>query len=67
LIDRAIVRSYAFDLRLRMIESSVRLLFRVFRPFVFQPQGEVGCLPPEVFPSPPPIGWSTGFMATPRT
>src|SRR5690606_42158072 len=23
--------------------------------------------PPEVLPSPPPCGWSTGFMTTPRT
>ena len=49
------------------MKPSVRLLFRVFMPFVFQPQGEVGCRPPDVFPSPPPIGWSTGFIATPRT
>ncbi len=26
---------------------------------------DLGC-PPEALPSPPPIGWSTGFMATPR-
>ena len=26
-----------------------------------------GCLPPELFPSPPPRGWSMGFIATPRT
>ena len=31
------------------------------------PQGETGCLPPLVFPSPPPCGWSTGFITTPRT
>src|SRR5687767_10346383 len=49
------------------MKSSVRLLFLVFAPFVFQPQGEVGCRPPDVFPSPPPIGWATGFIATPRT
>src|SRR6185312_3459879 len=23
--------------------------------------------PPDVLPSPPPCGWSTGFIATPRT
>ena len=27
---------------------------------------DLGC-PPDALPSPPPIGWSTGFMATPRT
>src|SRR5262249_16336003 len=30
------------------------------------PQGDTGCRPPELLPSPPPSGWSTGFMATPR-
>ncbi len=30
------------------------------------PQGDTGCRPPEDLPSPPPRGWSTGFMATPR-
>src|SRR6056300_1274516 len=31
------------------------------------PHGVDGCLPPEVLPSPPPCGWSTGFIATPLT
>src|SRR5512141_175641 len=48
------------------MSALVRLLLRVLRPFVFQPHGEHGWRPPDVFPSPPPIGWSTGFMATPR-
>jgi hypothetical protein len=39
-------------------------LSRVFLPFACSPQGEQLGLPPAV---PPPIGWSTGFMATPRT
>src|SRR3546814_6964877 len=30
------------------------------------PQGETGWRPPEVLPSPPPWGWSTGFITTPR-
>ena len=30
------------------------------------PHGDTGWRPPEVLPSPPPCGWSTGFMATPR-
>ena len=34
---------------------------------VCHPHGEHDGRPPEVLPSPPPIGWSTGFMATPRT
>jgi hypothetical protein len=31
------------------------------------PQGDTEGLPPFVRPSPPPWGWSTGFIATPRT
>src|SRR5437660_9462171 len=41
-------------------------LCRVFLPSTL-PQGEVGGRPPDVLPSPPPSGWSTGFIATPRT
>src|SRR6266853_1662898 len=41
-------------------------LWRVFLPSTL-PQGEVGGRPPDVLPSPPPSGWSTGFIATPRT
>src|SRR3954468_15434428 len=40
---------------------------RVLPPLAGTPVGEHGCRPPEVRPSPPPIGWSTGFIATPRT
>src|SRR3954454_21842306 len=40
---------------------------RVLPPLASLPVGEHGCRPPEVRPSPPPIGWSTGFIATPRT
>src|SRR5690606_15457185 len=36
----------------------------VLKPFAGIPLRERGC-PPEALPSPPPIGWSTGFMATP--
>src|SRR5271163_4465046 len=45
---------------------SVRLLCRVFLPSVGKAQGVCGWLP-FTLPSPPPCGWSTGFMATPRT
>src|SRR5437899_10152852 len=31
------------------------------------PHGLTGCRPPDVLPSPPPCGWSIGFIATPRT
>src|SRR5713101_6001253 len=48
------------------INLSVRLLLRVLYPRVGCPQGVTGCRPPEVLPSPPPGGWSTGFIDTPR-
>src|SRR5256886_6870556 len=41
-------------------------LCRVFFPSTL-PHGFVGGRPPDVLPSPPPSGWSTGFIATPRT
>src|SRR5881392_3710576 len=46
--------------------SSLFLLLRVLYPLVGWPQGLTGCRPPEVLPSPPPSGWSTGFIDTPR-
>jgi hypothetical protein len=39
----------------------------VLPPFVGFPQGVTEDRPPEVLPSPPPCGWSIGFIATPRT
>src|SRR5688572_20591666 len=51
--------------RRRTIRASLALRLRV-RPSGL-PFGFTGWRPPEVFPSPPPCGWSTGFMATPRT
>ena len=48
-----------------MIWASEALRLRV-RPSGL-PHGETGWRPPEVLPSPPPCGWSTGFMTTPRT
>src|SRR5262245_46809838 len=46
---------------------SLSLALRVLSPLLICPHGEHGCRPPEDLPSPPPIGWSTGFIATPRT
>src|SRR5881296_3501950 len=40
--------------------------FRVLPPLASTPVGLHGCRPPEVRPSPPPIGWLTGFIDTPR-
>src|SRR5215472_17827 len=53
--------------RRRTINLLVRLLRRVLYPFVGTPHGVTGWRPPDVLPSPPPCGWSTGFIATPRT
>src|SRR5205823_3788937 len=41
------------------------LLLSLVRPSGL-PHGDTGWRPPEDLPSPPPRGWSTGFMATPR-
>src|SRR2546423_14653882 len=49
-----------------MIIWSEALCLALVRPS-FLPHGDVGGRPPELLPSPPPSGWSTGFMATPRT
>src|SRR3954449_5872156 len=40
--------------------------FRVLAPLARTPVGEHGCRPPDVRPSPPPMGWLTGFIDTPR-
>src|SRR5438128_6731001 len=58
---------YLFLLFRVTIHLSVRLLLRVLKPRVGLPHGVTGWRPPEVLPSPPPCGWSTGFIATPRT
>src|SRR5436305_13484578 len=52
--------------RRRRMNLSDDLPLRRVRPS-FLPHGVVGWRPPEDLPSPPPNGWSTGFMATPRT
>src|SRR5512137_1292728 len=52
--------------RLFTMNRSVRLLFRVLAPLVGFPHGVTGWRPPEVRPSPPPCGWSMGFIETPR-
>src|SRR5262245_12288561 len=68
LIERAIssgVSLYFF--RRRTMSLSLSLALRVLSPLLIWPHGEQGCRPPEDLPSPPPIGWSTGFIATPRT
>src|SRR5579871_3390248 len=39
---------------------------RVLPPLAKTPVGLHGCRPPAVRPSPPPIGWLTGFIEVPR-
>src|ERR1700694_6238876 len=51
--------------RRRTMSSSDFLPVRRVRPSGL-PHGDTGWRPPELLPSPPPSGWSTGFIATPR-
>src|SRR2546423_488628 len=56
-----------FFLRPRMMKSFDRDLgLRVLPPFERTPPGPTGCRPPARRPSPPPMGWSTGFRHEPR-
>src|SRR4051794_18973224 len=50
--------------RRTIIESE--LFFLRVRPSGL-PHGDTGWRPPDDLPSPPPSGWSIGFIATPRT
>ena len=50
--------------------AEIRVRWRVGKPLASWPQGETICWrppPPFDLPWPPPFGWSTGFIATPRT
>src|SRR6201987_4970674 len=54
--------------RARTINLSDSLCLRRVRlPSVGTPPGVNGGRPPFDLPSPPPCGWSTGFIAEPRT
>src|SRR5919197_1846108 len=54
--------------RPRTINLSDSLCFwRMRLPGAGTPHGVTGCRPPFDLPSPPPCGWSTGFIAEPRT
>src|SRR5574341_1766979 len=64
--DPAVPARAPYLARRRMRYLSVRLLLRVLNPLVGWPHGLTGCRPPEVLPSPPPCGWSIGFIETPR-
>src|SRR5262245_15398668 len=64
--DAVLVYYFFRTWRLEMMNLVVDLFLRVFLPLVGKPHGVTGCRPPEVRPSPPPCGWSIGFIATPR-
>src|SRR5438874_10506655 len=49
-----------------MAEFDGLRFFRVLPPLARTPVGLHGCRPPAVRPSPPPIGWLTGFIDVPR-
>src|SRR5205085_6781454 len=49
-----------------MAELDGLRFLRVLPPLASTPVGLHGLRPPEVRPSPPPIGWLTGFIDTPR-
>src|SRR5438874_10030552 len=49
-----------------MAALDVLRFLRVLPPFASTPVGLQGCRPPAVRPSPPPIGWLTGFIEVPR-
>ena len=55
--------------RTRMKLLEIRVRRRVGKPLASWPHGRDGWRPPPPFdlPWPPPFGWSTGFIATPRT
>src|SRR6266403_2928180 len=64
--DAVLVYFFFRAWRLDMMNLVVDLFLRVFLPLVGKPHGVTGCRPPEVRPSPPPCGWSIGFIDTPR-
>src|ERR1700754_835023 len=65
-IDACSYRLFLPRVRRRLISRSLGLCSRRVRPSGL-PHGLTGWRPPELLPSPPPCGWSIGFMATPRT
>src|SRR5436190_21069343 len=49
-----------------MAALDVLRFLRVLPPLARTPVGLHGCRPPAVRPSPPPMGWLTGFIDVPR-
>src|SRR5205807_9693923 len=67
--ERALLErsSHAYFVLRRTIMRSVCLLCRVRWPRAGLPHGVWGLPPAPLRPSPPPCGWSNGFMVIPRT
>src|SRR3712207_363723 len=63
---KCLLAYFRFVVRRRTIIGSVRLLFRV-RACTGFPHLVFGCPPIGALPSPPPCGWSRGFITDPRT
>src|SRR6266508_4061073 len=66
LVERPMVSRSYFVRRVTMYRSDGRAPRRVLYPLVGLPHGVIGWLPLPL-PSPPPMGWSTGFITVPRT
>src|SRR5262245_786409 len=62
LVERLIGSPHLFRPR-TMNRFDAAFFRRVLPPFAYLPQGDTGCRPPDLRPSPPPIGWATGFCA----
>src|SRR5207302_6868981 len=62
---RLIIYFFSRRLMISLFEAFFRL--RVRRPSAGLPQGVFGFPPGPVLPSPPPCGWSVGFIVEPRT
>src|SRR6185312_10477055 len=67
-VDRGTLWPPGYFVRRRTMNLSVFLLLRVRSPIAGLPQGVFGPgRPIGDLPSPPPCGWSRGFIAEPRT
>src|ERR671910_1000755 len=67
LIDRDMFLALRYFRRARRTMSRPDCARRVRYPIAGLPHGVLGGMPVGDLPSPPPCGWSRGFMTTPRT
>src|SRR6202011_761234 len=64
--ERALLQASTHLVRFLTMNLSVALRWRVFLPIAILPHFVWGWPPIGALPSPPPWGWSRGFMAEPR-